>query len=95
MSTALDKSLDDIISSQKKARPAKKVVAKKSKPGISKNISKKATPKSNKKPVVSFKKPAAPAPAATTLDASYATKVVVHGLPKDIKLDAIKVCLRL
>lgn len=94
MSAALDKSLDDIISSLKKARPAKKVVAKKSKPGITKNIRKKVVPKSNnnKKPVVSFKKPAAPAPAANTLDASYATKVVVHGLPKDIKLDAIKVC---
>lgn len=88
MSAALDKSLDDIISSQKKARPAKKVIARKGKAGISKRVATKPT--HTKKPV-SFKK-AAPAPSAVSLDASLASKVVVQGLPKDIKMDAIKVC---
>ena len=87
MSSALDKSLDDIISSQKKinkAKVVKKTANKQKAAGITKKTA------STKKPVVVFKKPAAPS--TSTFDLTAATKVVVHGLPKDIKIDAIKVC---
>lgn len=84
MSAALDKSLDDIISSTKRA----KKVASKKKP-VGKGIG-----KAQKKPIVSFKKDKpAPKPVALPgVDLSYATKVVAHGLPRDLKQDNIKVC---
>lgn len=84
MSAALDKSLDDIISSTRKA---KKAAAKKT---VGKGIG-----KAPKKQVVSFKKdkPAPKkTPAAPAVDLTYATKVVAQGLPRDLKQDNIKVC---
>lgn len=82
--SALDQSLDEIISSKPKKQFKKKTNISKSKVGkaVGKPVKKQAG-----KPI---KKVAAPS--ATILDASYATKVVVYGLPKDIKTDAIKVC---
>ena len=46
------------------------------------------------KPIAKFNKPAAAAVAAAVpaIDLSYATKVNVSGLPKDLKHDNIKVC---
>lgn len=83
MSAALDKSLDDIISSTRKA---KKVINKKKPVG-------KGVGKAQKKPIVSFKKDKpAPRPATAGVDLTYATKVVAHGLPKDLKQENIKVC---
>lgn len=87
MSTALDKSLDDIISSTRKTKKAtaakKKVVGK----GVG---------KAQKKPqAVSFKKNkpvAAPKVAAPEIDLTYATKVVAQGLPRDLKQENVKVC---
>jgi THO complex subunit 4 len=79
MSSALDQSLDEILSSKPK-RPVQK----------KKQVAKSKVGKAVIKPKTQ-KKTAASAPAAI-LDASYATKVVVYGLPRDIKQDAIKVC---
>lgn len=84
MSTVLDKSLDEIISTRKSKKPQgkKKPVGK----GVGK-VQKKQQP-------VSFQKVAkkvAPQP-KPTLDLTYATKVVAQGLPRDLKQDAIKVC---
>ncbi|PIS54363.1 hypothetical protein CJI97_004066 [Candidozyma auris] len=81
MSSILDKSLDDIISTRKSQRSQgkKKAVGK-------------GTGKAQKKETVSFKKAAkkvAPQP-KPALDLTYATKVVAQGLPRDLKQDAIK-----
>ncbi|PSK37634.1 hypothetical protein C7M61_003341 [Candidozyma pseudohaemuli] len=81
MSTILDKSLDDIISTRRTKKPQgkKKVVGK----GVG---------KVQKKQPVSFQKVAkkvAPQP-KPALDLTYATKVVAQGLPRDLKQDAIK-----
>lgn len=88
MSASLDKSLDDIISSSKpkkfparKAKVGKKVGAIKKKPAV-------AIKKSVPKPVLK-----ALQKKADTVDLSYATKVVVQGLPKDIKQEGIRVCI--
>lgn len=84
MSALLDKSLDEILSSSKKVnrrktnRVGKKPVAKAA-------LAKKTPTGPAKKPVV-FPK------SKPVVDTSYATKVIVHNLPKDIKQDAIKVC---
>lgn len=92
MSATLDKSLDDIISSGKKTRVAnkKRVAAARPATKVGKKVG------SAKKPIVLQKKatPAGPSAAAIAkhLDLTYATKVVVHGLPRDIKQDGIKVC---
>lgn len=86
--SSLDKSLDDIISTTRKSVKSKNLNR-----GGNGKIGKKVGA-STKKPIVSFKKSTPVGPKkAVTLDMSYATKVVVYGLPKDIKLDAIKVCL--
>lgn len=83
---SLDKSLDDIISSSKRGRKftPKRGIKKGSLAGgkVGKNLI-------SRKP-----KPSKPTPkqAERILDASYATKVVVYGLPKDISSDAVKVC---
>lgn len=84
MSAALDKSLDDIISSTRKA---KKVANKKKAVG-------KGVGKVQKKQVVSFKKdkPATKKAAAPAVDLSDATKVVAQGLPRDLKQQNVKVC---
>lgn len=94
--SSLDKSLDDIISTTRKSAPARKFgKAKPTKVG-------KKVGASTKKPIVSFKKGTAAAAAAlaaakakkqaATVDLSYATKVVVYNLPKDLKQDNVKVC---
>lgn len=83
--SALDKSLDEILSSKPKKQFKKKPAAA-GKNKVGKLVSKKA---------VNSKSPASATPlkkGTGVLDASYATKVVVHGLPRDIKQDAIKVC---
>lgn len=93
MSATLDKSLDEIISSTRKA---KKAVTKKKTVG-------KGIGKAKKLPIVSFKKdkPAATkasakaGAAAPVVDFSYATKVVVHGLPRDLRQENVKVCFSL
>lgn len=84
--SSLDKSLDDIISSTK--RPARKFARSTKTNKVGKKVG-----AASKKTIVSFKK-AAPAAAAAkvSVDLSYATKVVVSGLPKDLKQDNIKVC---
>ncbi|KAJ8145654.1 hypothetical protein METSCH_D01540 [Metschnikowia aff. pulcherrima] len=88
MSTALDKSLDDIISSSRKARK----VANNKKKTVGKGVG-----KAQRKPAVAVKKaqkPATPRSAAVVagVDLTYATKVVAHGLPKDLRQENIKVC---
>lgn len=96
MSTALEKSLDDIISSSRKARK----VASKQKTGkttAAKAVGK-VTGKAQKKSAVVAKsgKTAKPtllkSAAAPAIDLSAATKVVAHGLPMDLKQDVVKVC---
>lgn len=86
MSTILDKSLDDIISTRRTKKPQgkKKAVGK----GVGK-VQKKQQPVSFQKVA---KKVAVPQP-KQSLDLTYATKVVAQGLPRDLKQDAIKVCL--
>ena len=81
-----DKSLDDIISSSRKSIKSRRAtrVGKVAKTG-------KSVGSASKKPIVSFKK-STPVPKTALVDLSYATKVVVSGLPKDIRADAIKVC---
>lgn len=100
MSTALEKSLDDIISSSKKARKVnnkKKVVGKTTAKTAGKTVGK-GTGKAQKKNVLANKsgKPAKTAVSrkaiASTLDVSHATKVVAHNLPTDLKQDVVKVC---
>ena len=83
---SLDKSLDDIISSSRKSIKSRRAtrVGKVAKSG-------KSVGSASKKPIVSFKK-STPVPKTAQVDLSYATKVVVSGLPKDIRADAIKVC---
>lgn len=96
--SSLDKSLDDIISTTRKSNPARKF----GKPGKPTKVGKKVGA-STKKPIVSFKKAGTAAAAAafaaakakkqaSTVDLSYATKVVVYNLPKDLKQDNVKVC---
>lgn len=83
--SALDKSLDDIIKSSGKKSIKPKKFANKSKPTkVGKSL------RTTQKKPVSFKKVAVAA--KPTVDLSYATKVVVYGLPKDLKQDNIKVC---
>lgn len=83
MSTILDKSLDDIISTRKSKKPQGK------KKAVGKGVG-----KVQKKQPVSFQKVAKKAapPPRPALDLTYATKVVAQGLPRDLKQDAIKVC---
>lgn len=84
--SALDKSLDDILASKPKKQFKKRAPVAKAKVG-----------KAVGKPKVNLRKQTQTK--ATTkdsvLDASYANKVIVYNLPKDIKQDAIKVCLEL
>lgn len=93
MSASLDKSLDDIISSNKKTFKSKRPGAKFGAKGGNR-VGKKIGGTNNKKPIAKFNRPAAAAAVAAvpTIDLSYATKVNVSGLPKDLKHDNIKVC---
>lgn len=84
--SALDKSLDDIIRSGKPKKfgnKSKKPVGKSVGKGVGKaKINK---PRQTKKIIV---------PKGNHIvDVSTASKVVVHNLPKDLKLDNIRVCL--
>ena len=94
MSASLDKSLDDIISSIKKTFKSKRPGAKFGAKGGNRVGKKIGGTNNNKKPIAKFNKPAAAAVAAAVpaIDLSYATKVNVSGLPKDLKHDNIKVC---
>lgn len=82
--SALDQSLDDILSSKPKKQFRKRTPVAKAKVG--KTVGK---PKVNLRKQLQTK---GAAPKGSVLDASYANKVVVYHLPKDIKQDAIKVC---
>ncbi|KAI5970626.1 YRA1 [Candida margitis] len=100
MSASLDKSLDDIISSSKKSfksrRPGAKVGGAK---GTQNKVGKKLVGNKVKK-TATFKRPNGPRPGAAAaaaaaaavpaFDLSYATKVNVTGLPKDLKQDNIR-----
>ncbi|EEQ44502.1 THO complex subunit 4 [Candida albicans P78042] len=92
MSASLDKSLDDIISSNKKTFKSKRPGAKFGAKGGNRVGKKIGGTNNNKKPIAKFNKPAAAAAAAAVpaIDLSYATKVNVSGLPKDLKHDNIK-----
>lgn len=85
--SALDKSLDEILSEKPKRNFNNKKRATVGKAKVGKTSA--AKPKGKASP-----KAAAPkaAPAKQVIDVSYATKVNVYNLPKDIKQDAIKVC---
>ena len=102
MSASLDKSLDDIISSSKKSfksrRPGAKIGGAR---GNQNKVGKKLVGNKTKK-VATFKRPNGPKPstasaaaaaAVPAFDLSYATKVNVTGLPKDLKQDNVRVCL--
>lgn len=86
--SALDKSLDDIIKSTGGKSGARKFSLKKKPAKVGKRVGttqrkpaaiKKAAPVANPKQI-------------KQVDLSYATKVVAHGFPKDIKYEGIKVC---
>ncbi|CAD1812160.1 RNA recognition motif family protein [Candida parapsilosis] len=99
MSASLDKSLDDIISSSKKSfksrRPGAKIGG--GAKGNQNKVGKKLVGNKTKK-TATFKRPNGPKPAAAAaaaaavpaFDLSYATKVNVTGLPKDLKQDNIR-----
>ncbi|KAI3406150.1 YRA1 [Candida oxycetoniae] len=97
MSAALDKSLDDIISSSKKTFKSRRPGAKLGAKGSQNKVGKKLVGNKSRKPAsVSFNRPNAPKSASAAvvvpaIDLSYATKVNVSGLPKDLKLDNVRV----
>ncbi|KAI5949518.1 YRA1 [Candida theae] len=98
MSASLDRSLDDIISSSKKSfksrRPGAKIGGAR---GNQSKVGKKLVGNKPKK-IATFKRPSGPSPKLATaaavatpaFDLSYATKVNVTGLPKDLKQDNIR-----
>ncbi len=100
--SALDQSLDAIIASSRPKRPSQPKKTSKSKIGksvskpsaVSNRRSNRPIPRDPRKLGLrsgSSSSPSAPASSSSSaLD--YATKVVVHGLPKDIRSDNIKVC---
>lgn len=94
MSNSLDKSLDDIISSGKKGKKVGRKLQQQKK-AAGKLRSATLTPGGK---AVAAKKQKAQTQRATAqvlsnqLDASMATKVIVDGLPKDLKSNMIKVC---
>ncbi|ESX00053.1 hypothetical protein KL918_005240 [Ogataea parapolymorpha] len=83
--SSLEQSLDAIIASSKKPALKKKPFKGTKKTVKPTKVGKAAAGKNAKKPIV-LSKPA-PAPASAV---DYASKVVVYGLPKDIKNDAVK-----
>lgn len=85
MSANLDKSLDEIIGSNKK--PIRRATR-----GGPKKVSKQINGNRRRGPAPTGPKRGAPIKAASLLDAAYSTKVNVEGLPRDIKQDAVKVC---
>lgn len=99
MSAALEKSLDDIIASSRKAKKAtnkKKVVGRSVTAKTSGKIAGKTGGRTQKKgAIVAKTTKSAKVPKKTvapTMDLKQATKVVAHGLPVDLKLDTIRVC---
>ena len=94
--SALDRSLDEIIKSSRKARKVtgQKKAAPTKKVGPTAGVTKKAkivASRAPKKAPVVLKK-AKVAEVKQGFDLTYATKVVVSGLPRDIKIDGIRVC---
>ncbi|GEQ72050.1 hypothetical protein JCM33374_g5736 [Metschnikowia sp. JCM 33374] len=90
MSTALDKSLDDIISSSRKARRVANNKKKTAGKGVGK-AQKKAPVATKKAPKQATKQASArPVAVVSAVDLTYATKVVAHGLPKDLRQENIK-----
>lgn len=102
MSAALEKSLDDIISSSRNAKKAaskrKPVGRASSKSKTSVTVAGKGTGKAQKKNTLAgtngkVAKVSVPKAALSpSIDVSQATKVVAHGLPTDLKQDVVKVC---
>lgn len=104
MATLLDQSLDAIIAStrQKRAAASGRVGKGVARGAVKKAAAKKTAPKkAAPQPATGAGKKtkaktaaAVLAPRVKVIEASsYATKIVVHGLPKDILSDAVKVCL--
>lgn len=87
---SLDKSLDDIIASSKRG---KKFNVKKGKSIVKRPVGQLAKPGLKPKTLAKLNNARVNNDKPNLLDGSYATKVVVYGLPKDIKQDAIKVCI--
>lgn len=85
MSANLDKALDEIIDSQKKPvrRPNKNAPRK---------VAKSVTAGRRRGPAAGVRKSVPVERATSMLEAAYATKVNVEGLPRDIKEDAVRVC---
>ena len=94
MSASLDKSLDDIISSNKKTFKSKRPGAKFGAKGGNR-VGKKIGGTNNNKTNSQIQQTCCCyAAAVPAIDLSYATKVNVSGLPKDLKHDNIKVCFQ-
>lgn len=87
--SALDKSLDDIIKSSGGKSGSRKFSLKKKPAKVGKRVG-----TSQARKPTAFKKPTPPVnpKQIQAVDLSYATKVVAHGLPKDLKYEGIKVC---
>lgn len=85
MSANLDKSLDEIIGENKK-------VVRRTNKKAPKKVSKQLNGNRRRGGAVVGGRTAVPVKAASLLDAAYATKVNVEGLPRDIKQDAVRVC---
>lgn len=98
MSAALEKSLDDIIASSRKAKKVtnkKKVAGRTVTSKTSGKIAGKTGGRNQKKGAIVAKNAKTPLPkkaGAPTMDLKQATKVVAHGLPVDLKVDTIRVC---
>lgn len=92
--SSLDKSLDQIIAGNRKntARvgKTKKVTPAKAKKTQGKAVGKAVRKTQTKAPLKSL---TVARLANKTIDLSYATKVLCYNLPRDLKLDNIKVCL--
>lgn len=85
MSANLDKALDEIIDFNKKqVRKTSRSMPRK----VSKNVNRRraGAPVGMRKAVVTVDK------STSVLEAAYATKVNVEGLPRDIKEVAVRVC---
>lgn len=88
----LDKSLDEIIGSGKRA-PRARVSRQPKKVGKQVNTRRRApVPGRRRAPVNAPAPSAAVARAASLLNSTREARVTVEGLPRDIKQDAVKVC---
>ncbi|SCV06085.1 LANO_0H21770g1_1 [Lachancea nothofagi CBS 11611] len=84
MSANLDRSLDEIIGTNKKQ------IVRKTNKKAPKKVSKQIVGNRRGGPVSAVRQRAAPVKAANALEQAYGTKVSVEGLPRDIKQDAVR-----